>query len=115
MLVRPSGIVSDIFNVTPYRPDAQAIYTNTFGGRGIIEYFYNARQREQTWISEFTALPVLTRPGDMYYYNVTATYTAVVSPSGNPKAQGYYEKSGDSYVLTEDTSVQGGKTYYTKS
>lgn len=119
VLVRPSGIVSDIFNVTPYRPDAQAIYTNIFGGRGIIEYFYNARQREQTWISEFTALPVLTRPGDMYYYNVagkTATYTPVVSPSGNPKAQGYYEKNGSGeYVLTEDTSVQSNKTYYTKS
>ena len=52
----------------------------------------------------------------MYYYNVTATYTAVVSPSGNPKAQGYYEKNGSGeYVLTEDTSVQSSKTYYTKS
>lgn len=70
VLVRPSGIVSDIFNVTPYRPDEGAIYAHMFGGRGLIEYFYNARQREQTWISEFTVLPVLTRPKDMYYYNV---------------------------------------------
>ena len=43
------------------------------------------------------------------------TYTPVASPTGNPKTQGYYEKVGDSYVLTEDTTVQSGKTYYTKS
>lgn len=70
VLVRPSGIVADIFNVTPYRPDSSAVYAHILGGRGLIEYFYDARQREQTWISEFTALPVLTRPKDMYYYNV---------------------------------------------
>lgn len=75
VLVRPSGIVSDIFNVTPYRPDEKAIYSYMFGNRGIIEYFYDARQREQTWISEFTAVPVLTRPKDMYYYNVEGTAT----------------------------------------
>lgn len=75
VLVRPSGIVSDIYNVTPYRPDAQAIYSYIFGNRGLIEYFYNARQREQTWISEFTALPVLTRPKDMYYYTVDGVTT----------------------------------------
>lgn len=75
VLVRPSGIVSDIYNVTPYRPDAQAIYSYIFGNRGLIEYFYNARQREQTWISEFTALPVLTRPKDMYYYTVAGKTT----------------------------------------
>lgn len=70
VLVRPSGVVSDIYNVTPYRPDDKAVYSYIFGNRGIIEYFYNARQREQTWISELTILPVLTRPKDMYYYNV---------------------------------------------
>lgn len=68
-----------------------------------------------------TVLPVPTNPSRLHYYNMvgvtsTATYTPVVSPTGNPKTQGYYEKneSGE-YVLTEDTDVQSEKTYYTKS
>lgn len=44
----------------------------------------------------------------------TPTYTAVENPSGNPAEQGWYEKSGDVYSLTEDTEVESGKTYYTK-
>ncbi len=43
------------------------------------------------------------------------TYTEVTSPSGNPSTQGYFEKNGTSYTLTTDTTVQSGKTYYTKS
>ena len=39
-------------------------------------------------------------------------YIAVTSPSGNPKTQGWYVKSGNDYVLTTDTSVQSGTTYY---
>lgn len=46
-----------------------------------------------------------------------ATYTAVQSPTGNPKSLGYYEKDGsnDAYRLTWDTTVVDGKTYYTRS
>ena len=44
----------------------------------------------------------------------TPTYTAVQNPSGNPAAQGWYEKNGDVYSLTEDTEVESGKTYYEK-
>ena len=44
----------------------------------------------------------------------TPTYTAVENPSGNPAGQGWYEKSGDVYSLTEDTQVVSGKTYYVK-
>lgn len=42
------------------------------------------------------------------------TYEAVSSASGNPKEQGWYEKSGTGYVLTSDESVTGSKTYYTR-
>lgn len=47
----------------------------------------------------------------------TITYTAVGSPTGNPKSKGYYEKDGSSdvYRLTWDTTVVDGKTYYTAS
>lgn len=46
---------------------------------------------------------------------VTATYSPV-TPEGNenPSEQGWYEKDGDNYVSTEDTTVTEGKTYYQK-
>jgi hypothetical protein len=44
----------------------------------------------------------------------TPTYTAVANPTGNPSEQGWYEKNGDVYSLTEDTEVESGKTYYVK-
>lgn len=37
---------------------------------------------------------------------------AVVAPQGNPQEQGYYELVDGNYVLTEDTTVDGEKTYY---
>lgn len=46
----------------------------------------------------------------------TATFTAVSNPSGNPSALGYFEKdSDDNYFKTADTTVQSGKTYYTRT
>lgn len=42
------------------------------------------------------------------------TYEAVSDASGNPKEQGWYEKSGNDYVLTSDESVTESKTYYTR-
>jgi hypothetical protein len=44
----------------------------------------------------------------------TPTYTAVETPTGNPAEQGWYEKSGNTYSQTTDTTVVEGKTYYTK-
>ena len=50
---------------------------------------------------------------------VDGTFTAVGSPSGNPKTNGYFERSGTSpnyvYTPTSDTSVASGKTYYALS
>ena len=46
---------------------------------------------------------------------VEDVYTAVANPTGNPSTSGYYEKSGSTYTLSEDTEVAAGKTYYTKS
>lgn len=39
-------------------------------------------------------------------------YQAVANPSGNPKELGYYVFSNHEYVLTNDTSVVSGTTYY---
>lgn len=70
ILLRPSGNVGVIKNVVPLRPDGSAITAGIFGGRGIVEYIYNAQTRTQDWQSELTILAVPTRPHDMYYYNV---------------------------------------------
>lgn len=44
---------------------------------------------------------------------VGGTFTAVADPSGNPKTSGWYVKNSDGkYVLTTDTSVVSGTTYY---
>ena len=43
----------------------------------------------------------------------TPTYTAVENPTGNPSTSGYYEKNGDEYTLSTDTTVDSEKTYYT--
>lgn len=88
VLIRPSGTVAQIFNVAPLRPDSSAISATIFGGRGIVEYWYDPRHRTQTWISELTVLPVPTRPNDMYYFEC-GDYTAVKAlsaGSGSPVA-----------------------------
>lgn len=45
----------------------------------------------------------------------SVTYSEVDSPSGDPAAQEFYELVDGEYVLTEDTTVDPSKTYYTKS
>lgn len=120
VLIRPTGNVGIIQPVMVVRPDKQAVYADIMDGWGIIEYFYNPRTRTQEWISEVSYLAMLNRPRDMYYYNVQEvepqpTYTAVTSPSGNPSTKGYYELVDGVYVASTDTTVDSGKTYYTKS
>lgn len=122
MLLRPSGNIITIIPVAPNRTDHSAVIsTDIFGGRGLIEYWYDPREKVSTWRSELTCLPVFTVPSQCY--NVAFTekekapvYTAVTNPSGNPKTKGYYEKnSSGEYVLSTDTTVDSSKTYYTKS
>lgn len=44
------------------------------------------------------------------------SFTAVVSPTGNPSALKYYEKdANDKYFRSVDTEVDSGKTYYSRS
>lgn len=46
----------------------------------------------------------------------TVSYTAATPSEGdNPSEEGWYEKNGDKYVRTSDTTVTSGKTYYVKS
>lgn len=120
-LLRPSGDIITIIPVAPNRTDYSAVIsTDIFGGRGLIEYWYDPKEKVSTYRSELTCLPVFTVPSQCY--NVTfvedeaaASYAKVPKPSGNPKGQGWYEKVGSSYVSASDTTVNSGKTYYTKS
>ena len=46
-------------------------------------------------------------------YIVVTGYTAVAEPTGNPSESDYFELVSGSYVASEDTTVNGEKTYYT--
>ena len=46
------------------------------------------------------------------YTTAAATYTAITNPTGNPSKNGWYELDNETYVLTVDTTVATGKTYY---
>lgn len=51
----------------------------------------------------------------LYLGEDTFEYNAVVDPTGNPQEKGYYVSDGEGgYILTTDTTVQSGTTYYTK-
>lgn len=74
MLLRPSGNIISIIPVAPNRPDSSAVIsTDIFGGRGLIEYWYEPREKVATWRSELTCLPVFTVPSQVY--NVAFTET----------------------------------------
>ena len=44
--------------------------------------------------------------------NIPYRYDEVANPTGNPHNKGYYVLSNGEYVVTQDTSVQSGTTYY---
>lgn len=49
----------------------------------------------------------------LYIGDTTYTYETVTPEAGdNPAAKGWYEKVEDNYILTTDTTVVEGKTYY---
>lgn len=53
----------------------------------------------------------------LYGKDGTADTYAAASPVGseNPSEEGWYEKAGDDYVATTDTTVDSEKTYYVKT
>lgn len=65
----PSGKLGTIKVVAPLVPDASAMYGKMLGGRGIIQYEYDAKAKVQDWWSELTALCVPNRSKEMYYLN----------------------------------------------
>lgn len=102
MLVHPQAVI------TPISYEFAQLDPPSAGSQGKYEYF------EESFEDVF----VLPHRADAIAFNVSSTpvivYTAVSSPSGNPSEQGWYELSGTTYSLTTDTTVQSGKTYYTR-
>ena len=69
----PAGPLGTIKSVLPLVPDSSAMYATFFGGKGLIQYEYDAKAKTQDWWSELTALCVPNRPQEMYYL---ITYSA---------------------------------------
>ena len=99
-LVHPQAVI------TPISYEFAQLDPPSAGSQGKWEYF------EESFEDVF----VLPNRKDAIAFNITNTasaYTAVASPTGNPHTSNYYEKINGSYVLSDDTTVQAGKTYYT--
>lgn len=83
MLLRPSGNIITIIPVAPNRVDHSAVIsTDIFGGRGLIEYWYEPREKVATWRSELTCLPVFTVPSQIYNVAFIETDAADSPTSG---------------------------------
>lgn len=71
-------------------------------------------------VPEAIAITITGNNDDADDYGEAFDFVAVVSPTGNPHTSGYYERTGGSgteqdpytYALSNDTSVDGSKTYY---
>lgn len=88
MLLRPSGNIISIIPVAPNRPDSSAVIsTDIFGGRGLIEYWYEPREKVATWRSELTCLPVFTVPSQVYNVAFTETETTASAMSTRSRAK----------------------------
>ena len=101
VLVHPEAVI------TPISYEFAQLDPPSAGSQGKWEYF------EESFEDVF----LLPHRVDAIAFHVTAGnsgYTEVAEPAANPKTAGYYEKVNGLYVLTEDTTVQAGKKYYTK-
>lgn len=63
----PAGPLGTIKSAAALVPDDKAIYSEFFGGRGLIQYEYDAKSKTQDWWSELAALCVPNRPQEMFY------------------------------------------------
>lgn len=61
------GPLGTIKVVAPLLPDDECLYGVVLGGKGIIQYEYDSKSKEQDWWSELTAICVPTRPKEMFY------------------------------------------------
>lgn len=121
--VATSGSYNDLTNKPTIPTVNNATLTIQKNGTTVKTFTANASSNVTanitvpTTAADVSALPASTKYGSTIVVDIDDEYKAVSNPSGNPKSQGWYERSGTSpnyvYTLTNDTSVQSGKTYYT--
>lgn len=112
----PVYVSNAIAKGTAYVASKEAV--TAFVKKGVeIEQERDANTRKNTIFGRKVMVVALTDDTKVVKLTTkTANYTAVVSPSGSPVEQGYFEKAeDDTYFLSTDTSVSGSKTYYTRS
>ena len=63
----PAGPLGTIKSAAALVPDDDNIYSEFFGGRGLVQYEYDAKSKTQDWWSELAALCVPNRPQEMFY------------------------------------------------
>lgn len=112
----PIHVSNAIAKGTAYVASKEAV--TAFVKKGVeIEQERDANTRKNTIFGRKVMVVALTDDTKVVKLTTkTASYTAVNSPSGSPVEQGYFEKTEDeTYFLSSDTSVDSGKTYYTRS
>lgn len=72
------------------------------------DYYKLLENESQTW-TQLTGDKITIGPQYKTYKKVDTPYSSSI----NPKNEGWYEKKSGKYVLSEDTSMKSGKTYYT--
>ena len=95
-------------------------YATGTNRRGQVEMFddFDIDFNQYKYLIETRLSGMLTKPFSALVLETSASgvsYTAATPEAGaNPKALGYYEKEGDIYRKSADTSVVSGKTYYVR-
>ena len=96
-------------------------YATGTNRRGQVEFFddFDINFNQYKYLIETRLSGMLRKPFSAMVLSIAANgphYDEVTPASGaNPKALGYYEKEGDVFRKSADTSVVAGKTYYERS
>lgn len=113
----------NLISGTGYPENTKYMYTDNDGwiprdndGIDLSAYATKEEVNDRIKYEELTAIPL---SDIVSWFNPTPpapTYNAV-TPVGteDPSALGWYEKSGEEYVLSTDTAVDSTKTYYAKA
>ena len=108
-----AALAGIIVNLTDYNVGADK------GGSVSMFEDFDIDYNQEKYLIETRCSGTLVKPFSAMAIEVggtATTYTAVI-PVGteNPHSEGWYEKQGILYVLTPDTEIVEGKTYYAKS
>lgn len=91
-------------SVTSEQPDAVVAFSDGYVADGDplqVYWTFSGNGLQQRW--------QIVSTDEVY------SYVQVVGATGSPAGQGFYERSGNNYVLSADTTVNSGKTYYTQA